>query len=303
MEISIDTSLSAHGYTFVRITKCKVSAPRKTFSGVQISFAFTISPTSLIVEGSSAVLEKLAIDLHLKDGTDYLYIGRLKNKFIQSIPLSYERERDLQIEFRTDDFWKLVDITHYKDLELKLEIQARLKLEEPIKNSSGGEISGSELQFLEGNSYLRFPHSEWLKILNRTGIERFDLITLRTYIRELPNENAFVQAFDKLKEAQDKFNRGDWNAVGATCRSAFKTLLHLATGEKRPIQKLLATVLDDPRRTQIANSLVPVLDVLNASTHQEGKSDLPPADFQREDALLCLHLTGAAISYIATVYK
>jgi hypothetical protein len=305
MQIPLNLDLSDGNYTFAFITKCQVNYPYKTFSGLGFTFELTIAPSSLI-EGKGARIERLVADIDFMNGSGGLYLGQLKDRFISSSNLNYSHGHQLQLELSTDTFLKLVDETHFKDLELKIRVQALLKLEEPVKNSFGTVIPNSESPCVKGEAYLRFPHSDWLKVLDSAKIERFDLITLRTYLPELPGDNVFTQAFDKLREAQDKFNRGDWNATGASCRSALRTVFSLTPQNQKAIEYVLSGVAGDPRRKSFAFSLTDgLLKVLNSATHLEGdhKTNTPPADLQREDALLCLHWTAAIISYIATVCK
>lgn len=304
MKISTDLQLSHGNYTFARITKCEIFGPGKTFAGIDFTFNLEIAPTQIISE-ANPTLQRLLIDLYIIKDSAELFLGQLKDRFISPASLRYSRNHQQHLELSAHSFLKLVDETHHKDLELKLRAQAVLHLDQPVTNSSDGSLTEPGLVFLDGESRVTFPHSDWLKLINNARIEYFDLITLRTTLPELPEPNVFVQAFGKLHEAQNYFNRGDWNAVGAACRSAFRTILPLAGGEKNPIQKLLATAHDDPKRKRFVESVVKALDVLGHATHQEGNFNYntPPADFQREDALLTLHLTAAAISYIASVYK
>lgn len=304
MELSTNLALSYNGYTFARITKCQFNAPYKTFSGVEFTFHITIEPSDLI-KGKNVQLDKLVIDLYLMKDSTELYLGQLRNRSISPSRLTYPRSQQQQLTLTTNEFLKLADETHHKELELKIRAQGLFQFDESVKNSSGGPLIDSEPVVAEGESHISFPHSEWLKILNNTGIERFDLITLRTSLPELPGSSVFTQAFDKLHEAQDKFSRGDWNAVGAACRSAIRTIMSLAQGQKKPMDYLLASVINNSERKKFSASVIAVWDTLNTATHQEGNlnENLPPADFQREDALLTLHLTAAAISYIAAVYK
>ena len=304
----MDLGLVCGHFTLARITKCEVYTPSRTFSGIEAIFEFTIEPTNLVT-GENTRLEKLVFDLYVKIGSEHLYLGQIKDKFITPSHLNYSKEQQLNLRLNSTDFLKLVDETHDKDLEFKLFAQSLVNLDAPTVDYRGNKAIDAGQVFLKGEGYIRFPHSEWLKLLNSTKIERFDLITLRTTLPELPSPNVFTQAFDKLHEAQDKFNRGDWNAVGSTCRDALNTVLSLAAPSKSKIKEVLSTVISDPQRESFGNAaeqaIDKVRDLLNYATHQGGNAaaNKPPANLQREDALLTLHLTAAAISYIAAVYK
>lgn len=300
----MNLDLSYGNYIFARITKCRVFGPVKTFTGVELTFDLQIEPTSKVT-GKNPRLDALTVDLYLIKNSQDMNLGRLKSRSIDSSSINYSHEHQLLLLLTTDAFLKLVDETHFGDLEMRLRAQALLRLDEEVKNSSGGPLTDLNPTYLSGEARIVFPHSDWLKIINNAKLEFFDLITLRTNLQNLPEPVSFVHAFKKLREAQDKFNRGDWNAVGAACRSAIRTVMSLKQGEKKPINSLLASVIDDPERKRFASSVMAVWDTLNTATHLEGNhnEDLPPADFRREDAMLTLHLTAAAISYIAAVYK
>lgn len=301
MEIPLKLDFVYGGYVLARLTKCRIMSPVETFSGVEIAFELTIEPTGVLGENYPK-LENLVIDVYLNyPGSLELHIDRLKDRFIKPVTLSYAREHSQYLRLKSNSFFRLIEETHYRDLELKFRAQILLRLEVPIKNSSGGLLIDAGPAYLSGDTQFRLPHSEWHKVLNNTRTERFDLISLRTSVPNTEGTTAFTQAFDKLREAQDKFNRGDWNAVGSACRSAIRTVMSIAQGQNKPMDYLLSSVIGDPRRKKFALPIKAIWDSLNAATHQEGNvnDQTPPSDFLREDALLCLHLTAAAISYIS----
>lgn len=308
MEISTNLELSYYGYILARITKCRVYGPGKTFSGLEFTFSLTIEPTGRLT-GSNPKLDRMEIELYLTTNSAELYLGSLKRRSLEPLSISYPRDHQYRLRIGTHSFLKLIDETHAGDLNLKIEAQAVLLTDEPLKNSSGGPLTNENLILISGESRFRFPHSDWIEIINGAHIDYFDVITLRSFLSELPEHNVFRQAFDKLRQARESFNRGDWNAVGSACRNALSTVLSLAPSSQPKIKHVLSSVDADPYRQSFGGEAEGAIDkirsLLNHATHQGGNAaaDTPPANLRREDALFTLHLTAAAISYMASVYN
>lgn len=226
MQIATDLSLEHSGSSYARITQCQIYLSEQSLSGFIIGFDITVEPTKL-VEDKNPLLHQLEVSVHLNEEKQF-YLGHLFNGLEEPRRINYKKNWQLKLHLSRESFWLLVEKTHYKKLELYLNANALVSFDRTVRDERGQEFVQHAPVYLHGDKYLSYPHSEWIETLNRIGIERFDLVTLRTSLAVGQLNNVFTQAFDKLREAQDKFNRGDWNATGAACRSAMRTVLSLA---------------------------------------------------------------------------
>ena len=151
---------------------------------------------------------------------------------------------------------------------------------------------------------LVIPHSAWLEHLNRTGMDRYELIAIRVPVATSHRHKPFSDALAKIREAERQYAKGDWNGAAASCRGAWRTVLSSAPPGVSPFEHLLAPVIGDPRRKEFAVALIKgVHDVMNKAVHLEGdvKTGMPPADLSPEDALLCIHWYAAMIGYLSSL--
>jgi hypothetical protein len=288
------------GTTFARLQKFDIFSGRQTLAGVEFTFNFGIHGTEHATK-TELELQRVQIELSVfLENQQSLYVGQFRESLSDSYRVAnYETNVQRKLDITQDAYWKLVDLTHYRDLELNFNVTAI---------GRGKTANGNETILLKGETRGKIPVSEWLKILNTGEYDRFETIILHTSLPSIGgSKEKYDSAFKRLREAQDNFNRGDWNSVGTKCRAAWLVLKTLIpkTQQRQAIELLLASVMDDPKRKEFGEVVVAMLkgtnDALNKATHLEG--DLHPGDLQREDALLCLHLTAASIAYVAAVYK
>lgn len=204
--------------------------------------------------------------------------------------LNSPRDYVMQLDLSSQELLLLVERTQHSGLSLILRMNFRF--------SAPFEASGIR------PSHLKISHSDWITLLQQAELYRYEVITLRTPLRNLPAFVAYDECLTKLKEAQDAYDRGDWNGVGTKCRGGWNTLRSTSSDPKQAVEELLSSVTGDPRRKNFAAAVLKGLgDILNSATHLEG--NLPqgtlPADLQREDAALCLHWYAMVIGYLAQV--
>ena len=289
------------GQIFARLQEFDIFGGRPTLAGVEFTFTFVIRGTEFATNTELA-LANVQIELSVfLENDQALFIGELRERVSSPYRVSiHEQSFQRKIDITHDAYWKLVDFTHHRDLELNFNVTA---------SGTGKTSKGLETFILHGERRGKIPHSEWLKTLSTGEFDRFEIITLRTSLPPLgKHKDKYDSAFKRLREAQDNFNHGDWNSVGSKCRAAWLVLKTLIPTEQKnqAIELLLGSVTGDPRRKEFAAAVVKgVHDILNKATHLEGDSSAhtEPVDLQREDALLCLHWTSATISYVAAVYQ
>jgi len=287
------------GQIFARLMNFSMFAGHPTLAGVEFVFEFSIVGTEFATK-TELVLERFQIDLSVfVENQKELYIGQFREALSESYGVTnYEKRFQRRLEITQNAYWRLVDSTHHNDLDLRFNVAAL---------GTGKTVSGEETIFLQGDKRVSVAHSDWLAILSRGQFDRFEIITIRSQVAPTgKGKEIFDSAITKLKEAEACFDRGDWNGVGARCRSAwlvFKTSVH-KKDQGRAIELLLASVTGDPRRREFGEAILKGCnDILNKATHLEGdtSTNTLPVDLQREDALLCLHWTAAILSYLASI--
>ncbi|MFS8085264.1 MAG: hypothetical protein ACMG6H_06505 [Acidobacteriota bacterium] len=277
------------GRAYARATSCTIHIEQALF-GYRFNFNFSIDvyPRE---NGSPISLEAWEMDLYFNDNGRSILIGRM-------LPQLNEHSEKLgrdgfkltrYFELRNDEFVQLVDKSHRGDVTFEFHATPFF---------SGLPFNGS----MERGS-LVIPHSQWLELLNRTGQDRYELISIRVPIASSHLHKPFADAVTKIREAERQYTRGDWNGAASSCRSAWRTILSSAPSGVSPFDHLLAPVIGDPRRKEFAKALIKGLnDVANEAVHLEGdsKDGTPPADLGPEDALLCIHWYAAVIGYLSS---
>lgn len=278
------------GQGYARASACNLRIERTMF-GYRLNFVFTVEPYHRN-GGEMVFLLGWEIDLIYKDKNDSVLMGRMltdlgdRPRKLEGHEFSMVRHFDL----RTDEFMKLADSSHRGNVTFEFQATPLL---------SGTRCDGSSER-----GQLMIPHSAWLELLNRTGLDRYELIAIRVPVASSHLHKPFSEALAKIREAERQYDRGDWNGAAASCRAAWRTVLSSAPPGVSPFEHLLAPVLGDPRRKEFAASLVKGMhDVMNKAVHLEGdvKTGTPPADLSPEDALLCIHWYAAVIGYLSTL--
>jgi len=274
---------------YARATACNLYIEQRLF-GYRMNFNFTIEvyPRE---SGTPVSLLGWEMDLYFKEREPPVLVGRMLSELM-------EHPRELRhgftlsryLDLRADEFTQLVDKSHRADVTFEFRATPQL---------SGIPHNGST-----ETGHLVIPHSKWLELLNQTGLDRFELISIRVPVASSHLHTPFVDAVAKIREAERQYMRGDWNGAASSCRSAWRTVLSSAPSGVSPFEHLLAPVVGDPRRKAFATALIKGLnDVANEAVHLEGdvKKKTLPADLSPEDALLCIHWYAAVIGYLSSL--
>ncbi len=278
------------GQGYARATACDLHIERTMF-GYRLNYGFTIEPYRND-GGESKVLLNWEVDLYYREKDSSVLMGRM---------LADQSERPQKLErhgftlrryfdLRTDEFIQLADKSHRGDVTFEFRATPLL---------AGVQYHGGTEQ-----GRMVIPHSAWLELLNRTGMDRYELIAIRVPVASSHLHEPFAAALAKIREAERQYERGDWNGAAASCRGAWRTVLSSAPQGVSPFEHLLAPVVGDPRRKEFAAALIKgVHDVMNKAVHLEGdvKTGTPPADLSPEDALLCIHWYTALIGYLSSL--
>lgn len=265
--------------SYARASACTLLIEQTLF-GYRMNFNFTIDvyPRE---NGHTVSLLGWEMDLYFKDEGRAVLVGRMLSDLS-------EHPRDLgrhgftvsrYIDLRADEFLQVADKSHRGDVTFEFRATPLLS---GVPHNGGTE-----------NGRLVIPHSEWLEHLNRTGMDRYELIAIRIPVASSHLHKPFVDAVAKIREAERQYTRGEWNGAASSCRSAWRTILSSAPPGVSPFAHLLAPVIGDPRRKDFAGALIKGLnDVTNEAVHLEGdvKKGTLPADLSPEDALLCIQL-------------
>lgn len=277
--------------SFAEITDCRFSI-QKTFVGFRFTFTFDISSYKN-EETNPIVLQRLDVELSFQDSQSSLLLGRMIDNLTE-IPRELCEGAEFSItkyfDIKTDDFLRLINESHRGDMTFELQIN-------PVFLNTSRQ-SKSEI------GRLKISHSDWLRQINDTKIDRFELITIRIPVATSHLHTPFVEALRKIREAEQQYVRGDWNGAAASCRAAWKTVLSSAPPGAKQIEHLLAPVTGDLRRKEFATELIKGFhNIQNKAVHLEGdiNTGRPPSDVSPEDALLCIHWYTAIIGYLSSI--
>lgn len=275
--------------SYARAAGCNLYIEQALF-GYRINFNFTIEvyPRE---NGNPISLLGWEMDLYFKDRGQTVLVGRMLSD-LREHPRELRHGFTLSryIDLRADEFLQLVDKSYRGDVTFEFHATPLL---------AGIAQNGSTEQ-----GALTIPHSEWLDHLNRTGMDRFEMIAIRVPVKSSHLHKPFADAVTKIREAERQYSRGEWNGAASSCRSAWRTILSGAPSGVAAFEHLLAPVIGDPRRKDFAAALIKGLnDVGNKAVHLEGdvKTGTPPADMSPEDALLCIHWYAAVIGYLSSL--
>lgn len=276
--------------SYAKASACNLHIEQTLF-GYRLNFSFTIDVYPRENDNPISLLG-WEMDLYLEDKGQSVLMGRMLSD-MREHPRELGRHgftTNRYFDLRADEFVQLVDKSRRGDVAFRFRATPQL---------SGLPYNGSTE---EGR--LVIPHSQWLEHLNRTGMDRYELISIRIPIASSHLHKPFGDALTKIREAERQYTRGDWNGAASSCRSAWRTILSSAPSGVSPFDHLLAPVIGDPRRKQFAKALIKGLnDIANEAVHLEGdqKQGKPPADLSPEDALLCIHWYAAVIGYLSSL--
>src|ERR1043166_1544746 len=273
--------------TYARATACNLYIEQRMF-GYRMNFNFTIE---VHPRENPITLLNWEMDLYFKEREPPNLIGRMLSELMEHPhELRHGFTLSRYLDLRADEFIQLVDKSHRGDVTFEFRATPQLS---DIPHNGSTET---------GRLVIAPP--KWLELLNQTGMDRFELISIRIPVASSHLHTPFVEAVAKIREAERQYTRGDWNGAASSCRSAWRTVLSSAPSGVSPFEHLLAPVVGDPRRKAFATALIKGLnDVANEAVHLEGdvKKKTLPADLSPEDALLCIHWYAAVIGYLSSL--
>jgi hypothetical protein len=282
--------LGSSSRTIAEITECEVMSGFPTLFGHEFTFVFRIEPVNY--RENLVTLTNMNVEVGLVQNHTSLKIGRLTSRSERPHLLNAKHtDIQQQLSLSCHDVIVLAEKTHDGDVCFEFNFHVRCE----------------GAAFYDEHGRLTIPHTEWLKILNKLQLDRYELIVIRTPISESHLHSPFSDALNKIREAESELNKGHWNGAGAACRSAWNTVMSSVPNNIRREQRLehlLQTVNGDPRRQKFGLAVLKGFNnVANEAVHLEGDvlTGRAPADLTRDDALLCLHWYSAAIAYLASV--
>lgn len=290
MELRQKISIQDHGGRgYANVTHCDIRLT-PTLSGYRIAFDFKIETFSSKPE--ALYLIGWDVDLYHRGSGEPVIVGRLSDAQTGR-PIEFNGHHNSvhqQLDMSAHDFILLVDRTHAKDVILEFDATPRFSNFDLYPNTQRGS--------------LLVPHSEWIKLLNQAGLDRFELITIRIPVKESHFHTPFREALVKIREAESLYAHGHWNGAVASCRAAWKTILSATPSGGKALDHLLSPLIGDPHRKEFALAILRGFnDLLNQGVHLEGdvKSDKPPAELAPEDALMVLQLYSVMTGYLSSV--
>jgi HEPN domain len=177
--------------------------------------------------------------------------------------------------------------------DLELRISSRV-LVAPVKEIPLGRESllllevGHETTFmLQGTSDFKYtiPQSEWLKLLSQlkwSAIEIFEVP-----MESLSSDPNLRRAIDLLREAQNRFVRGDWAGVLQNCRQAFEAAA-AEVGRTSDKPSNFEQLLDRVGGGKKSEKLSDLVKSLSEFCHLGRHEDFPAVCITREDARAAL---------------
>lgn len=290
IKLSSPIEIRKHNYILGKVESCDFRI-EKGLSNYRFSFSFHVLTNRLVVETSTLITD-IETDLFFHDNQSPLLMGRLISSLVRR-PIRCDGRQDRiekQLDIDAKALISLIDSSFRGDVVFEFNATPRFN-----DDFDSGPFE---------KGVLRIPQSEWLKYLNNLGLERFELIAIRTPSTSSQLHQPFSMAVEKIREAEKEYTKGNWNAAAACCRAAWRTLLSATPPGQQALDHLLAKVVGDPKRKEFAGVLAKGLhDTLNAAVHLEGdvKTQTPPTNLEPEDALLCIHWYSAMIGYLASI--
>lgn len=207
----------------------------------------------------------------------HLMTGRRIN-FNVSFPLDYRRLEVIEEQRKGGDVWLVIDC-HVLYLRMK---PVRV-LHEAFRHERV-QIA----QPATGGNNLKVPQSEWLKMLQEMGYERFRILEIP--IPEPPTGTVIKAALRHIEAARKSFDEGDYDDVLVDCRKALEVI-------KKAISKneiKLDAVLDssESKTEKVKRLQAGLRDFLSLGPHELG------AKIDRRDAEMALHFTISYVRYL-----
>lgn len=189
-----------------------------------------------------------------------------------------------------------------RDLELNIYSHVLIAPIEAIELTTGEPIYilGAPRETLfSARGYSPVPHkipqSEWIKLLSSMKWSEIELFELP--METFRSDPGFQRAVELLREAQNRFFRGDWPGTLQNCRQAFEAAagdVGQSDNKKDNFQKL-SNRLGGSRKSEKLNTLI---SSLSGFAHLGRHEDVPKIDITREDALMVLRCTLSIFSLL-----
>jgi len=279
-----------HGRTWGEVNKFDLDL-QPTLFGSRLICRLQIS-SSCYGSQTAPTLRGMEVEASIFRDNNHLLLGKLVPSIcgLPASPLGKLRTVTAEnyLSIAKSDLLLLAEGSWGKDVSLALRVCPHFLEAEP----AGVESTG----------FVKVPRSDWLSLMGKSGLARFEFVVIRTPVSTSHLYLPFSAAIDKIREAETEYSKGNWNSAAGACRDAWNTVLSAVPGKKEErIETLLGHLNGDPRRKKFAAALTRGLhDILNAAKHLEGdqKDGTPPADLKPEDALLCIHWYAAIIGYL-----
>jgi hypothetical protein len=290
MKLQNEVRLGSSERTVAEITQCEIMTGFPTLFGHEFTFVFRIEPINY--RENPVTLTNLTVDVGLVLNHNSLKIGRFTSRNERSLLLNAKHsDIQQQLYLNNDELIVLSEKTHDGDVSFEFGYQA--KFENGVSCYEHGKLT--------------VPHTEWLKILNRLQLDRYELIVIRTPVAGSHFYSPFADALNKIREAETELTKGHWNSAGAACRSAWNTVMSSvpkSVPRDKRLEHLLQAVNGDARRQKFGLAVLKGFNnIINEAVHLEGdvSTNRAPSNLTRDDALLCLHWYSAAIGYLAAI--
>ena len=290
MKLQNEVRFESNGRTIAEITQCEIMTGFPTLFGHEFTFAFRIEPTNY--RENPVTLTNLIVDVGLVLNHSSLKIGRFTSRNERPLLLNGKySDIQQQLYLNSHELIVLSEKTH--DGDVCFEFDCHAKFEDGVSNYEHGRLT--------------IPHTEWLKILNRLQLDRYELIVIRTPVAGSHFHSPFYDALNKIHEAEEELSKGHWNSAGAACRSAWNTVMSSvpkSVPRDKRLEHLLQAVNGDARRQKFGLAVLKGFNnIINEAVHLEGdvSTNRAPSNLTRDDALLCLHWYSAAIGYLASI--
>lgn len=270
-----------------------MSRPRR---GLVINFELT-SPFEYKIIGLDS---RLSVKM---DGGRIVAEGKLL-KFATNVPHHYllyephaEIRAEMQLELSGAMLRLIEDERGGRDVDFEIDGEIEYSIAHQIPNQGHWSMGERRLRpfYTSSGSYrVRISQSDWVRYLSQMGWEEIE-------IWEVPTANLDPSRMGRsirlLREALNLLRHDHVSDCMAKCRKAFEAAVHDASQIEdfgKGIETLMQRVPASKRK-----EVDDLLRRLGAFTHlarHEGAEEVP---LSRDDALLCLGLTRAAVEYVA----
>jgi hypothetical protein len=158
-----------------------------------------------------------------------------------------------------------------------------------------GRLQDQRPEIRVGDLQFRVPIEDWIAILNGLGPTRATTFQVMVQTSWSSGDSALAV---NLREARERFDRGQYDGALASCRRALEALAQeIAKGDPADVIREFVTSRFDTKKADAINSIVAkTRHLASLSLHETGA-----AEFSRIEAEMAIRITEALVSALSSI--